>query len=257
MSGDVNGDVSGANVEPMRSGQALLAVRGLRAGYDRAEVLHGIDLRLDHGRVATIIGANGAGKTTTLLTISGILKPRAGSIDFAGTRIDGRAPHTIVAAGLVHVPEGRLILAQMSVRENLQVGAWTRDDRSAVAADIEAMFERFPILRQRASVAAGSLSGGEQQMLAIARGLMARPKVLLLDEPSMGLAPALVAQVFGIVKRLREEGLSILLVEQNARQALAISDRAYVMERGTIVKEGPSRELASDPAVIAAYLGGA
>jgi branched-chain amino acid transport system ATP-binding protein len=238
------------------AGSGLLEVRGLRAGYGRAEVLHGIDLRLEQGRVATIIGANGAGKTTTLLAISGILKPRAGSIDFAGARIDGRAPHAIVAAGLIHVPEGRLILAQMSVRENLEVGAWTRRDRVAAAADVEAMFERFPILRARAGVAAGSLSGGEQQMLAIARGLMARPKVLLLDEPSMGLAPALVAQVFAIVRRLREEGMSIVLVEQNARQALATSDHAYVMERGVIVKEGPSRQLASDPAVIAAYLGG-
>jgi branched-chain amino acid transport system ATP-binding protein len=238
------------------SSRALLEVRGLRAGYGRVEVLRGVDLRLDEGRVATLIGANGAGKTTTLLTISGILKPRGGSIDFAEERIDGRAPHAIVAAGLIHVPEGRLILAQMSVRENLEVGAWTRRDRSAVDADIEAMFERFPILRARERVAAGSLSGGEQQMLAIARGLMARPKLLLLDEPSMGLAPVLVAQVFAIVQRLRDEGLSILLVEQNARQALAISDHAYVMERGAIVKEGPSRELARDPAVIAAYLGG-
>jgi branched-chain amino acid transport system ATP-binding protein len=239
-----------------RSGHALLEVRGLRAGYGRAEVVHGIDLRVEQGRVISIIGANGAGKTTTLLAISGILKPRDGSIEFAGARIDGRAPHAIVAAGLIQVPEGRLILARMSVRENLEVGAWTRRDRAGTAADVEAMFERFPILRARAGIAAGSLSGGEQQMLAIARGLMARPKVLLLDEPSMGLAPALVAQVFAIVRRLREEGLSIVLVEQNARQALAISDHAYVMERGAIVKEGPSRQLASDPAVIAAYLGG-
>jgi branched-chain amino acid transport system ATP-binding protein len=238
------------------STRALLDVRGLRAGYGRVEVVRGIDLRLEEGRVATIIGANGAGKTTTLLAISGILRPRAGSIEFARARIDGRPPHAVVAAGIVQVPEGRLILAQMSVRENLEVGAWTRRDRAGVAADIEAMFVRFPILRARAQVAAGSLSGGEQQMLAIARGLMARPKLLLLDEPSMGLAPALVAQVFAIVRQLRAEGLSILLVEQNARQALAISDHAYVMERGAIVKEGPSRQLASDPAVIAAYLGG-
>jgi branched-chain amino acid transport system ATP-binding protein len=237
------------------SARALLEVHGLRAGYGRVEVLRGIDLRLEQGRVATIIGANGAGKTTTLLAISGILKPRAGSIEFAEARIDGRAPHAIVAAGLVHVPEGRLILAQMSVRENLEIGAWTRRDRAGVAVDIDAMFERFPLLSARARVAAGSLSGGEQQMLAIARGLMARPKLLLLDEPSMGLAPALVGQVFAIVRQLREEGLAILLVEQNARQALAISDHAYVMERGAIVKEGPAHELASDPAVIAAYLG--
>ena len=235
---------------------ALLDVRGLRAGYGRAEVIHGVDLRLEQGSIATIIGANGAGKTTTLLSISGLLKPRAGSIEFARAHIEGRPPHAIVAAGLIQVPEGRLILAQMTVRENLEIGAWARRDRAAVADDVEAMFERFPILRERAHLPAGSLSGGEQQMLAIARGLMARPKLLLLDEPSMGLAPALVAQVFAIVKRLREEGMSILLVEQNARQALAISDRAYVMERGSIVKQGSSHELASDPGVIAAYLGG-
>jgi branched-chain amino acid transport system ATP-binding protein len=238
------------------SPKALLDIRGLRAGYGRVEVVRGIDVRLEQGRIATIIGANGAGKTTTLLSISGILKPRSGSIEFAGARIDGRPPHAIVAAGLIQVPEGRLILARMSVWENLAVGAWTRHDRRAIGDDIEAMFERFPILRDRANVAAGSLSGGEQQMLAIARGLMARPKLLLLDEPSTGLAPALVAQVFAIVRRLREEGISILLVEQNARQALTISDHAYVMERGSIVTHGPAHELASDPAVIAAYLGG-
>jgi branched-chain amino acid transport system ATP-binding protein len=243
-------------VSAVASARVLLDVRGLRAGYGRVEVLHGIDLRLEQGRVATIIGANGAGKTTTLLALSGIVRPRAGTIEFAESRIEGHAPHAIVAAGLVHVPEGRLILAQMSVRENLEIGAWTRRDRAGIAGDIEAMFGRFPILRARAHVAAGSLSGGEQQMLAIARGLMARPKLLLLDEPSMGLAPGLVAQVFAIVRQLREEGLSILLVEQNARQALAISDHAYVMERGAIVQAGPSQTLASDPAVIAAYLGG-
>ena len=234
---------------------ALLEVRGLRAGYGRVEVLRGIDLRLEQGRVATIIGANGAGKTTTLLAISGILKPTAGTIEFGGSEIGGRPPHEIVSRGLVHVPEGRLILAQMSVRENLAVGAWTRRDRAGVAADIDSMFARFPILRERADLTAGSLSGGEQQMLAIARGLMARPKLLLLDEPSMGLAPLLVAQIFEIIKALRKEGQSIVLVEQNARQALAVSDDAYVLERGAIVKAGPAAELARDPGVTAAYLG--
>ncbi len=234
---------------------ALLDVRGLRAGYGRVEVLRGIDLRLEQGRVATIIGANGAGKTTTLLAISGILKPTAGTIEFGGSEIGGRPPHEIVSRGLVHVPEGRLILAQMSVRENLAVGAWTRRDRAGVAADIDSMFARFPILRERADLTAGSLSGGEQQMLAIARGLMARPKLLLLDEPSMGLAPLLVAQIFEIIKALRKEGHSIVLVEQNARQALAVSDDAYVLERGAIVKAGPAAELARDPGVTAAYLG--
>jgi len=234
---------------------ALLEVRGLRAGYGSVEVLRGIDLRLEQGRVATIIGANGAGTTTTLLAISGILKPTAGAIEFGGSEIGGRPPHEIVSRGLVHVPEGRLILAQMSVRENLAVGAWTRRDRTGVAADIDSMFARFPILRERADLTAGSLSGGEQQMLAIARGLMARPKLLLLDEPSMGLAPMLVAQIFEIIKALRKAGQSIVLVEQNARQALAVSDDAYVLERGAIVKAGPAAELARDPGVTAAYLG--
>jgi branched-chain amino acid transport system ATP-binding protein len=205
--------------------------------------------------VATIIGGNGAGKTTTLLALSGIIERSAGTVEFLGERIDGRPPHAIVAAGLVQVPEGRLIIAHMTVRENLEIGAWSRRDRNGVRDDLEAMFARFPILRERANVLAGSLSGGEQQMLAIARGLMARPKLLLLDEPSMGLAPVLVAQVYSIVKQLRAEGLAILLVEQNARQALAISDHAYVMERGTIVKEGAARDLATDPTIVAAYLG--
>jgi branched-chain amino acid transport system ATP-binding protein len=234
---------------------SLLSVRGLRAGYGRVEAVHGIDLQLADGRVATIIGANGAGKTTTLLALSGIIARSAGTIEFLGERIDGRPPHAIVAAGLVQVPEGRLIIAHMTVRENLEIGAWSRRDRNGVRDDLDAMFARFPILRERANVLAGSLSGGEQQMLAIARGLMARPKLLLLDEPSMGLAPVLIAQVYSIVKQLRAEGLAILLVEQNARQALAISDHAYVMERGTIVKEGAARDLATDPTIVAAYLG--
>jgi len=234
-----------------------LDVKDLRAGYGRVEVVHGVSLQLELGRIATIIGANGAGKTTTLLAIAGLLRPRSGSIAYCGVRIGGRSAHSIARGGVVLVPEERAIFAQMSVLENLEVGAWARSDRAAIAHDVEAMFERFPILRQRARLAAGSLSGGEQQMLAIARGLMARPKVLLLDEPSMGLAPALVAAVFEIVKRLRAEGLSILLVEQNARQALAISDDAYVLERGAIVKEGPSHALAADPVVTQAYLGGA
>jgi len=248
--------VNGAGGANGANGAALLDVRDLRAGYGGVEAVHGISLRLEPGRVATIIGANGAGKTTTLLAISGIVRATAGTIDFCGRRISGLAPHDIVAAGLVQVPEGRLILAQMSVRENLHVGAFTRRDRADIATDVESMFQRFPVLRERADVAAGSLSGGEQQMLAIARGLMSRPKLLLLDEPSMGLAPILVAQIFAIIKSLRAEGLSILLVEQNAHQALAISDYAYVLERGAIVKEAASDVLARDPSVVAAYLGG-
>ncbi|HXM17634.1 MAG TPA: ABC transporter ATP-binding protein [Candidatus Tumulicola sp.] len=234
----------------------LLEVEDLRVAYGQVDVVHGVSLRLEEGRVATIIGANGAGKTTTLLALSGVLRPRGGSIMFGGARIDGQPSHRLVGRGLMHVPEGRAILAHMSVRENLELGAWTRRDRAAARVDLDKMFARFPILRERSSVAAGSLSGGEQQLLAIARGLMSRPKLLLLDEPSMGLAPTLVAQVFGIVAQLRADGLSILLVEQNARQALAVSDYAYVMERGRIAREGPAHLLAGDPAVVAAYLGG-
>lgn len=239
-----------------RPGEPLLDVRELHAAQGRVEVLHGISLRLERGRVVTLIGANGAGKTTTLLSISGIIRPRTGSIEFAGTRIDTKPAHEIVRTGIVHVPEGRAILAQMTVRENLVLGAWTRTDRASVAGDLDTMFERFPILRTRADVTAGSLSGGEQQMLAIARGLMARPRLLLLDEPSMGLAPSLVAQIFSIIRRLREDGLSILLVEQNARQALGVADYGYVLERGAIAQQGPAETLARDPAVVAAYLGG-
>lgn len=233
----------------------LLEVSDLHVGYGCVEVVRGIAIRLHAGSVVTIVGANGAGKTTTLLALSGILRSRGG-ITFDGRSIAGSAPHAIVQRGIVHVPEGRAILAQMTVRENLALGAWRRRDGSAVEGDIEKTYARFPILRERAGVLAGSLSGGEQQMLAIARGLIARPKLLILDEPSMGLAPVLVQQVFQIVASLRAEGLPILLVEQNARQALAVSDFAYVMERGRIAKEGPAKELLGDPAVIAAYLGG-
>ena len=237
------------------SDHALLAVSDLHVWYGRIEVLHGVSIKLPRGSVVSIIGANGAGKTTLLLALSGVLKSR-GQIAFDGSSIAGAATHAIVGRGIVHVPEGRAILAQMTVRENLQLGAWSRRDRLAVADDIDSALARFPILRERASVLAGSLSGGEQQMLAIARGLMAKPRLLLLDEPSIGLAPMLVGQVFKIIEGLKAEGLPILLVEQNARQALGVSDYVYVMERGRIAREGAAKDLLGDPGILAAYLGG-
>ncbi|GAC1420036.1 MAG: ABC transporter ATP-binding protein [Candidatus Velthaea sp.] len=232
---------------------ALLEVNALRAGYGKIEVLHDISLALDEGTLCAIIGANGAGKTSLLLAISGILAKRGGSVTFAGENITRFAPHTIARRGLLHVPEGRRMLPAMSVAENLLVAAEMRGTEGRKT--IGGLYERFPILGTRRDVPAGSLSGGEQQMLAIARALAARPKALLLDEPSMGLAPKLVSEIFSIVAEERARGTSILLVEQNARRALAIADRAYVMERGRIVLSGTGAELARNSEVTAAYLG--
>jgi branched-chain amino acid transport system ATP-binding protein len=232
---------------------ALLEVDGLVAGYGAIEVLHGVSLALDEGTLCAIVGANGAGKTTLLRAISGLVRKRSGTVRFSGADITAFAPHVIVRRGLAHVPEGRRMLAQMSVEENLLVASAIRRDDSA--ADVAAMLERFPILHERRAVPAGSLSGGEQQMLAIARALVSRPRALLLDEPSMGLAPKLVAEIFSIVREERSRGASILLVEQNARAALALADRAYVLERGRIVLEGTGAELLERPDVTAAYLG--
>jgi branched-chain amino acid transport system ATP-binding protein len=234
--------------------EPMLAVDGLQAGYGQIDVLHGVTLALPAGTLCAIVGANGAGKTTLLLAISAIVPKRAGTVRFDGADVTALRPHTLVRRGLVHVPEGRRMLAQMSVEENLQVAAAVRG--RAGAAAIAGLFERFPQLAARRALPAGSLSGGEQQMLAIARALAAGPKVLLLDEPSMGLAPKLVDEIFEIIRAERERGLSILLVEQNARRALAIADTAYVMERGRIVLHGSGAELLADPAVTAAYLGG-
>ncbi|MFN2461109.1 MAG: ABC transporter ATP-binding protein [Candidatus Velthaea sp.] len=232
---------------------ALLEVEALRAGYGKIEVLRDISLVLEEGMLCAIVGANGAGKTSLLLALSGILAKRGGRVRFDGGDITSLAPHVIVRRGLVHVPEGRRMLPGMTVDENMQVAAAGRgpDGRRAIAG----LYARFPILGTRRDVAAGSLSGGEQQMLAIARALAAGPKALLLDEPSMGLAPKLVAEIFGIVAAERARGASILLVEQNARRALAIADRAHVLERGRIVLSGTGAELARDADVTAAYLG--
>ena len=234
---------------------ALLEIDGLAAGYGKIEVLHGVTLALEEGTLCAIVGANGAGKTTLLRAISAITPKRAGSVRFDGSEIASLPAHAIVRRGLAHVPEGRRMLAHLSVEENLLVAAAVRRDGGRDA--IGAMFERFPILERRRALPAGSLSGGEQQMLAMARALVTRPRALLLDEPSMGLAPKLVAEVFEIIRQERARGASILLVEQNARAALSLADRAHVLERGRFVLEGTGAELLERPDVTAAYLGGA
>lgn len=231
----------------------MLSVSGLQVHYGVIEAVKGIDFTLVQGRITTLLGANGAGKSTTLLTLSGLLRSSAGSILFEGTELTRLPPHQIVELGLIQVPEGREILTTLSVRENLLLGAYRRRDK--IATDLENVLNLFPRLRERLNGAAGNLSGGEQQMLAIARALMSRPRLLLLDEPSMGLAPLLVREIFKTLKTLNEQGLTILLVEQNVRQALQIADFAYVMENGKIALIGPSAELLDNPKVIEAYLG--
>jgi branched-chain amino acid transport system ATP-binding protein len=231
----------------------VLAVEALRAGYGAIEILHEVSVSVPRGSLCAIVGANGAGKTTLLLAISAIVPKRGGRVLLEGADVSALPPHALVRRGLVHVPEGRRMLPQMSVEENLQVAAAVRG--AAGAASIDGLFTRFPVLRTRRNVAAGSLSGGEQQMLAIARALAAGPAVLLLDEPSMGLAPKLVDAIFAIVAEERAAGTSIVLVEQNARRALALADRAYVMERGRITLSGSGEEVLADPQVTAAYLG--
>jgi len=234
----------------------LLEVDDLAVSYGPVTALDGVSLRVDEGATVCLIGANGAGKTTTLLALSGLVRSSRGSIRFAGRELRGLRPPQIVELGIAHVPEGRAILPHMSVLENLELGAYRRRDVAAVRTDVARMLERFPILAERRALPAGSLSGGEQQLLAIARGLVARPRLLLLDEPSMGLAPHLVREVFEIVQEIKREGTAQLLVEQNARKALAAADYAYVLELGSIALEGPGAELARDPRVAGAYLGG-
>ena len=238
------------------AGTSLLEVSGLVVAYGAVVAVGEIDLRVEEGSTVALIGANGAGKTTTLLALSGLLRRVRGSIRFAGHEIAGLAPPRIVERGLVQVPEGRAILPQMSVLENLELGGYRRRDREALARDLGAMLERFPILGQRRDQPAGSLSGGEQQLLAIARGLLARPRLLLLDEPSMGLAPQLVREVFEVVAEIKAQGTAQLLVEQNARRALRAADYAYVLELGEIVLQGAGAALAGDPRMVSAYLGG-
>jgi branched-chain amino acid transport system ATP-binding protein len=234
---------------------SLLVVENLSVFYGAIEALRGVSLRVEEGEVVTLIGANGAGKTTTLRTISGLIEPKRGAIKFSGQAIQGWAPHRVVKSGLVQVPEGREIFANLSVDENLQLAAYLRHDKAAIRADRERALELFPRVRERLHQQAGTLSGGEQQMLAIARALVARPKLLMLDEPSLGLAPQLVRSIFQVIREINREGTTILLVEQNANMALQVANRAYVIEVGKIRMEGPAAELAKSDEVRKAYLG--
>ena len=233
----------------------LLELDSVQVHYGKVEALKGISVTVDEGEIVTLIGANGAGKTTTLKTISGVRPVTAGTITFEGEDITGRAPHRLVEMGICQAPEGRGIFPGMSVLENLEMGTYARRGRGS-ASELDRVFELFPRLAERRTQPGGTLSGGEQQMLAIGRALMSRPKVLLLDEPSMGLAPMLVAQIFGIITEINSQGTTILLVEQNAAQALQRADRAYVLEVGRVVKTAAAHDLLDDAAVKAAYLGG-
>ena len=233
----------------------ILKVENMNVYYGAIHAIKGISFHVDQGEVVTLIGANGAGKSTTLQTVSGLLRSRTGSIQFCSENISNVPSHKIVEKGLAQVPEGRRIFLQMSVEENLEMGAYTQST-SGVEADLEKVYAQFPRLKERRRQIAGTLSGGEQQMLAIGRALMSHPKLLMLDEPSMGLAPILVEQIFDIIRKLHEEGTTILLVEQNAQMALSVADRAYVMETGKITLSGTGAELAASDEVKKAYLGG-
>jgi len=232
----------------------MLAIENLASRYGRIEVLHGVSLNVQQGEIVTLVGSNGAGKTTLLKAISGVQPISAGSIRFADQAIHGLRAHQRVQRGIAQVPEGRQVFAPLTVDDNLRLGAFTRSDKD-IKTDLDHVYETFPALAEKRRIVAGALSGGQQQMLAIGRALMARPQLILLDEPSMGLAPVLVEQIFSIISGLKSRGLTILLVEQNANAALAIADRGYVIETGRIVITGSGRELLNDPRVRGAYLG--
>jgi len=234
----------------------LLSLDAFTAGYGETEVLHDLSLSVREGEIVALLGANGAGKTTTLMAISGLVPVRRGAVTFQGRALGGLSPAEIVGLGISHVPEGRRMLPRLTVLENLELGAYRRRDRAALRRDLERLFALFPILAERRRQLAGTLSGGEQQMLAIARGLMARPRLLLLDEPSLGLAPRLVVTIFETIRRINREGVTLLLVEQNAYRALQIAHRGYVLETGRIVLTDTAAQLAKNPQVKAAYLGG-
>ncbi len=234
----------------------MLDIKDINVYYGAIHAIKGISLTVNEGEIVTLIGANGAGKSTTLRTISGLLKPKTGSITFLGKEIGGMAANKIVREGISQVPEGRRIFAEMSVLENLELGAFIRSDADGIAADMEMVFKRFPRLQERRAQPAGTLSGGEQQMLAMGRALMSRPKMLLLDEPSMGLAPLLIREIFSIIEDINAAGTTVLLVEQNANMALSIANRAYVLETGRITLSGDAKDLAASEEIRKAYLGG-
>jgi len=235
----------------------LLAVDNLHVSYGAILALHGVSLEINKGEIVTLIGANGAGKTTLLRTISGLVRPNGGTIRWEdGRELQRLRPDEIVRVGISHVPEGRQVFANMTVRENLNLGAYQRTDKSAVRSDLDRCYSIFPVLAERTEQRAGTLSGGEQQMLAIGRAMMARPALLLLDEPSLGLAPLIVRKIFQIIREINAEGTTIFLVEQNAHMALSVAQRAYVIQSGTVIKSGAAAELLQDPDVKSAYLGG-
>ena len=234
----------------------MLHIKDIDVYYGNIQALRGISLEVNEGEIVTLIGANGAGKSTLLKTISGLLKPKKGSIEYLGSSIDGKPAQSIVKAGISHVPEGRRVFANMTVEENLELGAYLRKDRDGIKKDLEHVYELFPRLLERRKQLSGTLSGGEQQMLAMGRALMSKPKLIILDEPSMGLAPLMVKNIFNIIEMVNKEGVTVLLVEQNANMALSVADRAYVLETGSIVLAGTAKELQESDEVKAAYLGG-
>lgn len=234
----------------------MLRLSEVDVSYGMVGALRHVSMEVRRGEIVALLGANGAGKTTTLRAISGVVRPASGSIEFEGTPIDGLSPERIVSLGIVQAPEGRQVFPELSVKENLLIGTYSRRDRARIPEDFARVYEHFPVLKEREAQPAGTLSGGEQQMLAIGRALMASPKVLLLDEPSLGLAPMVTRQIFQIIKALNAEGTTTLLVEQNARLALAASDRAYILETGSVVLSGPSDELLESEEVKRSYLGG-
>jgi branched-chain amino acid transport system ATP-binding protein len=236
---------------------SLLDLENVHVHYGAFHALKGVTIAVDPGQIVTLVGANGAGKSTTLRAISGLLRPSQGTIRFDGKSLAGRPAHDIVKLGISHVPEGRIVFANLSVEDNLELGAYLRKDRAGVASDRKKIYALFPRLEERRRQASGTLSGGEQQMLAIGRALMARPKLLLMDEPSLGLAPILVREIFRVIREIREQGMTIVLVEQNARMALSVADRGYVLETGVVCLADRADALLRNPDVQAAYLGGA
>jgi branched-chain amino acid transport system ATP-binding protein len=233
----------------------VLQVERLECRYGKVAAVHDLTIEVRQGELVVLIGANGAGKTTTLRAISGLMTPASGTIRFEGADVTGASARRMLALGIAHCPEGRRVFPQLTVRENLEMGCYLRSDKAAIERDMTRLFERFPILRERSEQAAGTLSGGEQQMLAISRALMSRPKLALFDEPSLGLAPGMVARTFDIIRQIRAEGVTVVMVEQNAFAALELCDRAYVLEQGRVTKSGTGPELLDDPDVRSAYLG--